>query len=156
MTALNKLQSLKISAEPLTALLSQTIEQAFPEVDPGERPCGSLLLVQIKQPAVKTKGGIELSNYDIETEFDNTKIAKVLALGPLAYHTRDKMEPWPEGAWTKIGEYVRISTHNAKQWTVALPGTRGASREDRITFGLIDDLLIGSIVNDPMATRAFF
>jgi co-chaperonin GroES (HSP10) len=149
---MTKLSDLK----PPTALLDQSLDDAFPDVDPGEIPLGSTVLVQVKRAATRTKAGLVLSASDQATEFDNTKVAKVLALGPLAYHTRDDMRLWPEGAWVKPGDYVRLSQHNVRGWTVPMPGTRGATVEDRITFGYIDDLLITGIVKDPMATRAFF
>lgn len=129
---------------------------AFPQVDPGEKPLGQLVLLQVKQPMTKTDGGIVLTKNDIETEFDNTQVAKVIKLGALAYHTRDTMQPWPEGAWVAVGDYVRISQHNGKRWTKPIPGTGGNSVEDRVTFVLIDDLHIASLIDDPLTTKAFF
>src|SRR5271166_2556583 len=140
----------------IEAILDQTLEDAFPAVEPGETPCGSLLLIQIKKPAFKTKAGLELTGSDQATEFDNTQVAKVLAMGPLAFHSRDTQKLWPEGRWVKVGEYIRVSQHNAKTWTVPMPGTRGATLQDRVTFGYLDDLLIQGIVKDPLATKAFF
>lgn len=134
-----------------------TLQQYFPAVDPGEVPLGSLVLLQVKQ-AMTTYGtaNIVLTKTDIETEFDNTQVAKVIALGALAYKDRSTAQPWPEGAWVAVGQYVRISQHNGKRWTVPLPGTRGNSIEERITFVLIDDLHIASIIKDPLKVKAFF
>lgn len=132
------------------------LSAAFPVVDPGERPLGSLVLLQVKQAMTKTEGGIVLTKNDIETEFDNTQVAKVIALGRVAYHTRDTLVPWPEGAWIQVGDYVRISQHNGKRWTKPIPGTRGNSVEERVTFVLIDDLHIASVISDPLTVKAFF
>jgi hypothetical protein len=138
------------------SILDQSIDQAFPTVDPGETPTGSLLLVQIKRPAFKTRGGIQLSSGDMQTEYDNTKVAKIIAAGPLAFCNRETGKAWVEGTWAKVGDYIRLSQHNVTSWTVPLPGTRGLGLEERVVFGYIDDLLIRSTVNDPMATEAFF
>lgn len=137
-------------------ILDQSLADAFPAVDPGERPFGSLVLIQIKRPAFKTKGGVILSGNDQQTEYDNTKVAKVIALGPLAFCNRETGKSWPEGHWFKVGDYVRMSQHNATTWTVALPGTRGIGIEERVVFGYIDELHVRSLVNDPLATTAFF
>ena len=146
----------KVKLPQPESLIHQTMEDAFPDVDPGEKPLGSLVLLQIKRPATKTKSGFQLSGYDMETEFDNTKIAKVIAMGRLAFCSRTTGEQWPEGAWVKVGDYIRISQHNVGTWTIPMPGTRGTTIEDRITFGLMDDLQCKSIVDDPLKTKAFF
>jgi co-chaperonin GroES (HSP10) len=141
---------------PPPSILDQTLEDAFPDVDPGEEPAGSLLLLQIKRPALKTKGGIRLTGNDQQTEYDNTKVAKVVAMGPLAFCSRETGKVWPEGRWVEVGDYIRISQHNVRTWTVPLPGTRGIGLEERVVFGYMDELHIQSKVRDPMATEAFF
>lgn len=133
------------------------LHAAFPAIDPGEHPLGSLVLLQVRQAMTKYgDAGIVLTKNDIETEFDNTQVAKVIELGTLAYCSRETMKPWPEGAWVKVGDYVRISQHNGKRFTVPIPGTRGSTVEDRVTFVHIDDLHIASIVDDPLSVKAFF
>lgn len=148
MTSITQLKIPKIDVKKLGA--------AFPEVDPGETPLGQLVLLQVKQAMLMTEGGIALTDSDVATEFDNTQVAKVIALGALAYHTRDTMQPWPEGSWVKVGDYVRISQHNGKRWTKPLPGKRGLTLDERVTFVLIDDLHIASIIHDPLTVKAFF
>jgi co-chaperonin GroES (HSP10) len=138
------------------AILDQTVADAFPDVDPGEVPFGNLVLVQIKRPPFRTKAGLHLTGNDQQTEYDNTKVAKVIALGPLCFKSRDTGTEWPEGRWFKQGDYVRLSQHNCTTWTVSMPGTRGVDIEERIVFGYIDELHIRSLVKDPMASKAFF
>lgn len=138
------------------SILDQSITDAFPEVDPGERPCGSLILIQVKRPAFRTKAGIHLTESDRQTEYDNTKVAKVIAVGPLAFKSRETGAAWPEGRWFEVGDYIRLSQHNAQTWTVPLPGTRGIGLEERVVFGYMDELHVRGIVQDPMATQAFF
>ena len=53
------------------------LKEAFPEVDPGIRPFGSRVLVQIKTPKTKTKSGLFLGNDLVETEKWNTQTAKL-------------------------------------------------------------------------------
>jgi co-chaperonin GroES (HSP10) len=138
------------------SILDQTLETAFPAVIVGEKPFGNLVLVQIKQAAFKTKSGFMLTDADMKTEFDNTKVAKVLALGPLAFCSRDTGKEWPEGKWFNVGDYVRLSQHNVRSWTIPLPGTRGVGVDERIVVGYIDELHVQGLVDDPLATQAFF
>ena len=134
--------------------LVQTMERAFPVVDPGVRPVGSKLVVQIRNAALKTEAGIELSNNDIETEFDNTQTAKVIAMGPLAFHNRETMAPWPEGAWCAVGDFVRVPKYGKETWRVAGPVVDG--KETTVVFSMIDDLqVIGVVTADPLNFKAF-
>jgi co-chaperonin GroES (HSP10) len=149
MTALAKMKA-------PAAIIDQSIEDAFPEVDPGERPLGNLILIQIKRPAFRTKAGIHLTESDQQTEYDNTKVAKVIAIGPLAFRNRETGEIWPEREWFKVGDFIRFSQHNARTWTVAIPGTRGIGIEERIVLGYMDELQVQGLVTDPLATKAFF
>jgi co-chaperonin GroES (HSP10) len=137
-------------------ILDQSLGDAFPAVDPGEVPFGNLVLIQMKRAAFKTKAGVILSANDQQTEYDNTKVAKVLALGPLCFKSRADGTEWPEGKWFNVGDFVRLSQHNTTTWTVALPGTRGIGIEERVVFGYIDELHVRSLVMDPLATQAFF
>lgn len=148
---MTQLKNLKVSG-----LLAQTLEQAFPAVDSGHVPLGSLILVQVRKAAGKTKGGILLPDHDQATERDNTQIAKVIACGPLAFHTRDTGTPWPEGAWVKVGDYVRIPKYQVNTFSVPLPGTCGVGAEESVNFVLLDDLVLQAIIKDPLAHRAFF
>jgi hypothetical protein len=137
-------------------ILDQSLEDAFPDVNPGEFPFGNLVLIQMKRPAYKTKGGLHLSGNDMQTEYDNTNVAKVIGFGPLCFKSRETGQEWPEGRWFKVGDYVRLSQHNCTTWTVPMPGTRGAGIEERVVFGYIDELHVRGLVLDPLATQAFF
>ncbi len=122
------------------------LEEAFPQVDPGMKPLGSRVLVQIKTAQERTKGGIILTNEDRSTEKWNTQIGKVVALGPLAFHNRDKMELWPEGAWVKVGDFVRVAKYGGDRFEV-----------DKALFVVFNDLdLIALVTSDPLAIKAFF
>jgi co-chaperonin GroES (HSP10) len=125
-------------------------DDAFPDIDPGVTPFGSRVLLQIRRAKTKTKGGIILADETRDTETWNTQVAKVRALGPLAFHNRNTMEPWPEGGWVAVGDYVRAPKYGGDRWS-----TRTADGEE-ILFCLFNDLdLLGKITGDPLAMKAF-
>lgn len=155
-TDLNIKRSSGKDSTSAASMLAQSLEMAFPDVDPNETPLGSKVLLQIKQPATKTRAGLVLSSYDIETEFDNTQVAKVLAVGAVAFRNRSTLEPWPEGAWFTVGQYVRVSQHDGRRWTRPIPGTKGVGVEERVTFVLMEELHVNSVVHDPLAAKGFF
>lgn len=155
MTSIAKLKTSQI--------LEQTLDEAFPDVDPQNKPLGSLVLLQIKAAATKTKSGLLLSQTAVETEADNTRIAKVRAIGPLAYHNRETMAPWPEGAWCAVGDYVRIGLYGGDRWRVLVDEVQstdrdGTKRTEKVfaEFALIEDLNIKALVTgDPLAQLAW-
>jgi len=69
----------------------ESIDQAFPEADPGLVPFGSRVLVQKRSPRETTRGGIVVPHETQETEFWNTQVAKVITLGPAAFKNRDSL-----------------------------------------------------------------
>lgn len=124
----------------------RTLEQAFPEVDPGMKPLGSRVLVQIKTAQAKTRGGIILSTEDRSTEKWNTQVGKVVSLGPLAFRNRNTNETWPEGAWVKEGDFVRVAKYGGDRFEVG-----------EALFVVFNDLdLIALVTSDPLAIKAFF
>lgn len=130
---------------------SDKLAEHFPEVDPGAKPFGSRVLVQFRTPKKTTKGGIILTEETIETEKWNTQIAKVVAVGPLAFKSRDKQTLWPEGAWAAEGDFVRVSKYGGDKWEVPIGGTK-----EQATFAIFNDLdLIASVTGDPLAMKAF-
>lgn len=125
-------------------------EDAFPIVDPGVQPFGSRVLLQIRRAKSKTKGGIILSGETRDTETWNTQVAKIIAMGPLAFHNRNTMEPWPEGAWVAVGDYVRAPKYGGDRWSVRIEDG------EEVLFCLFNDLdLLGKITGDPLAMKAF-
>lgn len=128
------------------------LETAFPKIDPGIRPMGSRLLVQVRTPPTKTKGGIILHRDTADTEKWNTQTGVVLAVGPLAFKDRDTLEPWPEGAWCKPGDFIRVPKYGGDRWEMENP----ARRDEPATFIIINDSdVIGVLTCDPMKMKAF-
>lgn len=127
------------------------IDEAFPLCDPGVHPFGSRVLVQIRTPKNKTKGGIILTSETRETDAWNTQVAKVLAVGELAFKNRTTMEHWPEGSWCEPGDFVRVPKYGGDRWTV-----KTADGEDEALLVIFNDLdLVGKVTGDPLAIKAF-
>ena len=128
----------------------QTLNDAFPEADPGVIPFGNLVLVQIRSPKKKSAGGIILHTETTDTEKWNTQVGKVIHIGPVAFKNRTTMEPWPEGSWCKEGDYVRVAKYGGDRWEVPL------NKEESAMFVIFKDTeLIGKVTGDPLAIRAF-
>ncbi|NDF92816.1 MAG: co-chaperone GroES [Betaproteobacteria bacterium] len=131
------------------------IAWAFPSVDPGAKPLGGRILVQIRRSKKKTtKGGIMLIEETKETEKWNTQVAKVIEIGSLAFRHRDSMKSWPEGSWCEVGDYIRVPKWGGDRWEVKVPGED--SNEDPALFMIINDHeVIAKITGNPLETRAF-
>ena len=113
-------------------------------------PSGDNILVQIRTPKTVTKGGIHLVNDVRDTEFWATQVAKVRALGPVAYRFHDTLAPWPEGPWCEVGDFVRVPKYGGDRWTVKVEGG------DDALIVIFDDLnIVGKITGDPTKVKAF-
>lgn len=124
----------------------------FPKVDPGARPTGSDVLIQVRSPKTKSKGGIFLVAESIETDYWNIQVGLVRAFGPLAYHNRETMKPWPEGAWCNIGDFVRIPKFGGDRWEIDF----GPDDKEKALFVLFRDTEIRAVVTgDPNAIKAY-
>jgi co-chaperonin GroES (HSP10) len=80
--------------------------------------------------------------------------AKVIAIGPLAFCNRETQQPWPEGAWAQVGEYVRVPKWGGDRWEVDFEDAKGAKGKALFTF-FNDHELIGKVTGDPRAIKAF-
>lgn len=129
-----------------------SLAEAFPEVDPNMEPLGERILVQLRRAMTKTKGGIILTEEIKETEKWNEQVAKVIKLGRLAFHNRNTMVPWPEGAWFEVGDYVRVPKHGGDRFSVSY-GADGDTEE--IIFACFKDLDVLGKVKDPLNMKAF-
>ena len=128
---------------------------AFPSVDPGAKPLGGRVLVQLRRTKRKaTSAGIILVEETKETEKWNNMVAKVIALGPLAFRNRDTMELWPEGTWCSEGNYIRVPKWGGDRWEVKVPGDDDI--EDPALFMILNDHeVIAVLTGDPLAVKAF-
>lgn len=130
------------------------IQEAFPEVDPGAVPVGGRILVQWRQTIKKTtSSGIMLVEETKETEKWNNQVAKVIALGPLAFKKRDTLEPWPEGSWVQVGDFVRLPKWGGDRWEV--PFGNPDEGETALFSVFNDHEVIAKVTGDPLKVRAF-
>lgn len=128
-----------------------SLERAFPSVDPGHVPFGERVLVQIRTPMTKTASGLFLPEESRETERWNTQVAKVISLGPVAFRNRDTLEPWPEGAWVEPGTFVRVPKYGGDRWEVPVPELN----EPALFVLFLDRDLLGKITGDPLTMVAY-
>ena len=128
---------------------------AFPSVDPGAKPLGGRVLVQLRRTKKKaTSAGIILVEETKETEKWNNMVAKVISIGPLAFKNRDTMQSWPEGSWCSVGDYIRVPKWGGDRWEVKVPGEDDL--EDPALFMVLNDHeVIAKVTGDPLAMRAF-
>ena len=128
---------------------------AFPSVDPGAKPLGGRILVQLRRAKRKaTKAGIILVSETKETEKWQNMVAKVIEIGPLAFRKRDTMEPWPEGSWCEPGDYIRVPKWGGDRWEVKVPGEDDL--EDPALFMILNDHeVIAKVTGNPLEMKAF-
>lgn len=128
---------------------------AFPAVDPGAIPLGARVLVQLRMAKKRvTASGIILAQETRDTEKAQNPVGKVVAMGPLAFKKRDSMEPWPEGSWCDVGDFLRVPKWTGDRWEVKLPNA--PEGEDKVEFIVLNDHeVIAKITGDPLEMRAF-
>lgn len=133
----------------MSQVSSEDLEYAFPVVDPGIEPVGSRVLVQLRRPKRKSKGGIAFSDDTIQAEQDNTQVGKLIAYGPLAFRNRDTMQSWAEGQWAGVGDYVRVPRYNGDRYDVEHP-------DGDVRFALFNDLdILGLVTGDVLKIKAY-
>jgi co-chaperonin GroES (HSP10) len=128
------------------------IAWAFPSVDPGAKPLGGRVLVQLRRTKkTVTSAGIILVEETKETEKWNNMVAKVVENGPLAFKKRDSMESWPEGSWCEPGDYIRVPKWGGDRWEVEV----GDDEEKALFMILNDHEIIAKVTGNPLEMRAF-
>ena len=133
---------------------SAELAWAFPSVDPGAKPLGGRILVQLRRTKKKaTAAGIILVEETKETEKWNNQVAKVIAIGPLAFKKRDTLEPWPEGNWVQVGDYVRMPKWGGDRWEVVYGDPKLG---ETALFSVFNDHeVIAKVTGDPLKVKAF-
>lgn len=143
------------------------IEEAFPNVDSQHMPCGEFVLLQVRAAKGITGGGIILSDESKAVERDNTQVAKVIAVGPVAFHNRTTSEPWACGPWYKVGDFVRIPRYGGDRWHLTHERKEPEKKKGGIVipskslsieveFALFRDTDIRSVITgDPLRVKAF-
>jgi co-chaperonin GroES (HSP10) len=143
------LAALSTSLGPST-LFDMTLEEAYPEADPLHEPFHNLVLVQYQTAPTHTKGGLALSEETRAVIQANQQVVKVIATGPMAFCNRETGVLWHEGAWCKVGDYIRVGKYTQDKWEVRLASGGVA------IFGLVEDLhLRGRVIGDPLAVMVY-
>ena len=133
---------------------SAELAWAFPSVDPGAKPLGGRILVQLRRTKKKTSGsGIILVEETKETEKWQNMVAKVIHVGPLAFKHRDSMQSWPEGSWCEPGDFIRVPKWGGDRWEVEVPGQPD---EDPALFAVFNDHeMIAKVTGNPLNMKAY-
>lgn len=132
------------------AVDSADVQEAFPVVDPGALPLGARVLVQLRKTKTKTASGIILPQETRDTERAQNPVGKVISVGPLAFKKRDTMEPWPEGSWCEVGDFLRVPKWTGDRWEVRI------ADDESIEFMIMNDHeVIAKITGNPLDTKAF-
>ena len=127
------------------------VQEAFPDVDPGVVPLGARVLVQVRSVSLRTAGGIYLAPETREDKKWNTQVARVVALGPLAFCNRETGKPWTEGFWVRPGDFVRVPRWNGDRWEREIPGT-----DEAVRFVMFNDHeLIGKLTMNPLEMKEY-
>ena len=135
--------------------IEQTLAEAFPIIDPLMAPYGARILVQLRADKEKvSSAGIFIPQETKETEKWNTQVGKIISIGPLAFKKRESMEPWPEGAWAQVGDFVRVPKWGGDRWEIDFKDEQGAEGKCLFTF-FNDHELIGKVTGDPRDIKAF-
>ncbi len=121
---------------------STDLEGAFPVVNPGEWPVGPRVLVQFNTIRERTQGGIVLPEETRDVNKALTQVAKVIAVGQIAFCNRETGQRWPEGVWCRVGDIVRVPKYTGHRFSRPIPGTN-----DKANFAIIEDHQIGSVID---------
>ena len=113
----------------------ETLDEAFPSCDPGVTPLGARVLLQLKSVKKASRGGIILVDETRESERVQSMVAKVLALGPIAFKNRDTLSEWGEGIWCSVGDYVRVPRWSGDRFTVP----NQIDPDDQISIQFLND-----------------
>lgn len=140
-----------MSSDSFQSNVTQSLKDAFPDVDPNTIPLGARVLVQLRRVSKRTQSGIVLVEETKETVKWNGQVAKVVALGPLAFRNRENAEAWPEGMWVKEGDFIRVPRWNGDRIEVPVK-----DEEDPVTFVVFNDHeIIAKIPGDPLAVKTY-
>lgn len=120
-----------------------TLDELFPEVNPGMMPAGYKVLVQVRKVFGRTKGGVLLADDTKDADAISTVTAKVVAVGPGAFFSRTTGTMWPGAPYCEAGQYVRIPRYGGDRFKV-----KDASGED-VWFAILNDEDIIAIVTKP-------
>lgn len=128
----------------------EALASAFPPVNPGFIPNGNRVLVQLRSAVTVTKGGIHLTGESIDAQLYEEQIGRVVAMGGATFRNPANMEPWAEGEWFSVGDYVRVPKFGGdKTWTIQ----DGNQKTLFVVFRDYD--IIGTIFGNPLDIKGY-
>lgn len=140
-----------MSSDAFNVEMREDMDSAFPNVDPGIEPLGARVVVQLRRTSKKTKSGLVLVEETRDTVKWNNQVAKVVKVGPLAFRNRETRELWPEGAWLKEGDFVKVPRWNGDRTEIPVKDS-----DEPITFVVFNDHeMIARITGNPLDVKAY-
>ncbi len=129
-----------------------TIDEAFPPVSVDFEPTLNRVLVQLREPRKKV-GSIIIGDDTADASRETTSIAKILAIGPLAFRKTGRGADWMnEDNMPKPGDYIAITKFVGNRYRVK--PTSGNAKEANLCV-LDDTQIIGVRVIDPLNSATF-
>jgi len=127
---------------------------AFPDVTPGQAPFGGRVIIQLRR-IKKHAGKIILVEETKENEKWNNMIGRVVAIGTLASKNRDTMQPWAEGSWAQVGDYVRVPPWGGDRWERPVVTEENGDLNPVLFMTINDHELIAKVTDDPLSFKAY-
>jgi co-chaperonin GroES (HSP10) len=122
----------------------------FPAVSPSVVPTGARVLVQLMSTNAKTSSGLILVQETKDTERWNMQVARVLAVGDLAFCNRETGRPWLEGSWCEPGDFVIVPRWGGQRRTVK------NSDGDEVHFATVNDHeIIERVFGNPLTLETY-
>lgn len=119
------------------------LKKHFPEVEHGTTPCGPKIIVQLRTVQEKSAGGIILAEETRDFNNGNTQVAKLVAVGAIAFRDRKTGEVWNEGAWAEVGDVVMIPKWGGFRFEIPIPGTKSNA-----IFAVLDDTNVNLVIRE--------
>jgi len=117
------------------------IKKHFPDIDPGSRPTGNQVMIQLRTVQKTSRGGIVLVEETKDFNKGNTQVARLVKVGQIAFHDRTSGEVWKEGAWAEIGDIVLAPRYGGFRFEVPIP-----DRSEKAIFAVFDDTNVQLVV----------
>lgn len=116
------------------------VKKHFPEVDPGAKPTGPKIMIQLRTVPKKI-GSIVLVEETKDFNQGNTQVARVVRVGQIAFRDRSSGETWKEGAWAEVGDLVLAPRYGGFRFTVPIPDS-----DEEAIFAIINDTDIQMVI----------
>lgn len=116
-------------------------QEHFPVVEPGAKPCGNQILVQLRTVKTTSAGGILLAPETKEFNDGNTQIGMLVKQGSIAFKDRASGQPWTEGAWAQLGDIVIVPKWGGFRFEIPVG-------DSRAIFAIFEDFNVKMVVED--------